>query len=233
METTWLTSSQWLSLACPNLWWPRLRWERARTFSRFCTHLLHRGNHFWMGGRYERSRKQIVEQVLKGVAWHWKGRQPPRVPWDLREPEDGEPAWDNCRADLLEEGQSQYFPRCITFSLSQGVAASTRSNTKAGKWSSERAAHKDCLQETPMTHFAFWICFRACLCLDFVFVFVSDVVFVFIWTILRVNCTQNALLRCSTDSLQFPWKKMQPFHARTHDWQVSYAFLFQTLLFAI
>ena len=187
------------------------------------------------GGQVWEKQKQLVEQVWKGVAWNREGRRPSRVPWDLGEPEDGEPGWDNRRAGLLEEGQSlssQYFPR-LTFSLSQGVAASPRSNTKAGKWSSERAAHKDRLQETPMTHFAFWICFRTCLCLDFVFVFVSDVVFVFTWTILRVNCTQNTLLKCSADSLQFPWKKMQPFHARTHDWQENYAFLFQTLLFAI
>ena len=125
------------------------------------------------GGQVWEKQKKFVEQVWKGVAWSREGRRPPRVPWDLREPEDGEPAWDNCRADLLEEGQSirsQYFPCCVTFSLSQGVAANTRSNTNAGKRSSERAAHKDRLQETPMTHFAFLICFSPCLGLASVFV---------------------------------------------------------------
>ena len=192
------------------------------------------------GGQVWEKQKQIVEQVWKGVAWSREGRRPSRVPRDLGEPEDGEPAWDNCRADLLEEGQSissQYFPCCITFPLSQGVAANTRSNTTAGKRTSERAAHKDCLQETPMTHFAFLICFPACLCLvsvfvfNSVFVFVYDVAFVFIWMILWEQCTQNVLLKCSADSLQFPWRKMQLFHARKHDWQVHYAFLFHTLFF--
>ena len=111
-----------------------------------------------MGGRYERNKNKLLnkfEKVWHGVGKEGDHREFLEISENLRmvsRPETTAELVFWKKVSLLVLNISLLHNILI---ISQGVAANTRSNTTAGKRSSERAAHKDRLQETPMTHFAF------------------------------------------------------------------------------